>query len=248
MSGGSLRIASDETLSTLLRVFSVAPFRLMTCRTNRATSRVAYLFDQALNGVPEVLTFTAGNSHSASVACQGDGTTARIEWSHHGGRRQRAPRYTRDLKNPTSPIAPSSTSRQSTVATPHGPSILHTNGVQADPSQTDQAVQDGLRRAFAAQERKLQSALDEARERFTHAGDKGDVTEDAAREFLASHLPRWLQVGQGEIIDRLGGRSRQHDVLLLSMDQPLASRFRASGDVGVLIMEKGALSWKDRSC
>jgi len=62
--------------------------------------------------------------------------------------------------------------------------------------------------------------LDNARSRFSHAGDKGAVVEQSFREFMKSYLPRRLGVGYGEIVDSHGGRSGQTDVVIVNEDHP----------------------------
>lgn len=63
--------------------------------------------------------------------------------------------------------------------------------------------------------------LEQARTKFTHPGDKGTLAEDSFRKFLGEYLPRRLEVGNGEIIDSNGLRSRQTDVVITNEDHPL---------------------------
>ncbi|GAA4160932.1 hypothetical protein GCM10022286_17740 [Gryllotalpicola daejeonensis] len=78
-----------------------------------------------------------------------------------------------------------------------------------------------MRGAFDAEETRLRAALQQARSDFDHRGVRGDVLENAVRAFLRGHLPRRLDVGTGEVIDRYGTRSPQLDVIIANEDQPL---------------------------
>lgn len=95
--------------------------------------------------------------------------------------------------------------------------------------KADPAVAERLRRSFKAHEAALQASLERSRSQFDHPGSKGDAVEIAVRAFLRAHLPRRLEVGHGEVIDRFGNRSPQHDILLLSEDQPFVSESGAAG-------------------
>jgi hypothetical protein len=80
-----------------------------------------------------------------------------------------------------------------------------------------------------AQERRLQSALEESRETFRHRGLSGDGVEAAFRELLNSCLPRYLTVGTGEVIDRTKTRTGQVDVLISNLDQPFRQDLHEPG-------------------
>ncbi len=71
-----------------------------------------------------------------------------------------------------------------------------------------------------ALEARLEADLVGVRARLKHPGNKGASAEAAFRRILASYLPRRIAVGNGEIIDSLGGRSRQCDVVLASDAHP----------------------------
>lgn len=77
-----------------------------------------------------------------------------------------------------------------------------------------------LKNKIAAIEAQMKAKLEEARATFTHPGDKGISVEDSFRMFLRQYLPRRLEVGNGEIIDRKGRRSKQTDVVIVSEDHP----------------------------
>jgi Domain of unknown function (DUF6602) len=77
-----------------------------------------------------------------------------------------------------------------------------------------------LRDEFQSIESQMKEKLSHARARFTHPGDKGTKAEEAFREFLRQYLPRRLAVGQGEIIDVVGHRSKQTDVVIANEDHP----------------------------
>jgi hypothetical protein len=77
-----------------------------------------------------------------------------------------------------------------------------------------------LKDKIAAVEVQMKAKLDEARATFAHRGDKGTTVEDSFRAFLRQYLPRRLEVGNGEIVDRKGRRSKQTDVVIVSEDHP----------------------------
>lgn len=77
-----------------------------------------------------------------------------------------------------------------------------------------------LKNKIAAVEVQMKAKLEEARATFAQAGDKGTSVEDSFRIFLRQYLPRRLEVGNGEIIDRKGRRSKQTDVVVVTEDHP----------------------------
>ena len=74
-----------------------------------------------------------------------------------------------------------------------------------------------------AMEAKLVANLEESRASFRHAGLRGGGVEASFREFLDSRLPRYLEVGTGEVIDTKDTRSGQTDVIIANEDQPIRS-------------------------
>jgi uncharacterized protein DUF6602 len=62
--------------------------------------------------------------------------------------------------------------------------------------------------------------LEAVRKTFVHAGDKGSAVEAVMREFLVQYLPSRMRVGQGEVIDTLGSRSTQTDIVIADEDHP----------------------------
>jgi hypothetical protein len=66
----------------------------------------------------------------------------------------------------------------------------------------------------------LKSSLEEFRTRFDDAGDKGSSAEEVVRRFLAGYLPRTHGVGHGEMVDTVGGRSGQLDLVAAGPDHP----------------------------
>ncbi len=68
----------------------------------------------------------------------------------------------------------------------------------------------------------LANSLQDARTKLVHSGDKGDANEAAFRDFLRQNLPPKYRIGQGEVIDCGGGRSRQTDVVLADEEQPFS--------------------------
>ncbi|WP_349775158.1 DUF6602 domain-containing protein [Curtobacterium sp. MCSS17_007] len=87
-------------------------------------------------------------------------------------------------------------------------------------SRPDPAISQRLKDALATDEEVLKLSLSRARAHFNHSGMKGDAVEEAARDFLMTHLPRRFGVGRGEVIDRKGNRTSQLDILILNEDQP----------------------------
>lgn len=87
---------------------------------------------------------------------------------------------------------------------------------------------------LSAKEAELRAKLLAARARLQHRGNRGDAAEVAVRELLSDHLSRRFDVGQGEIIDTNGTRSRQMDVVVATDDHPF--RVPAS-DPGLYIVE-----------
>ena len=79
-----------------------------------------------------------------------------------------------------------------------------------------------LKNKIAAVEAQMRAKLEEARATFTHPGDKGTSVEDSFRMFLRQYLPRRLEVGHGEIVDRKGQRSKQTDVVIVSEEHPFS--------------------------
>ncbi|MBY3195165.1 DUF6602 domain-containing protein [Rhizobium laguerreae] len=80
---------------------------------------------------------------------------------------------------------------------------------------------------FSGMEAKLRAELDAIRAVTTHAGNKGNKAEQALRTFLNDHLPRSIEVGHGEAIDKHGnaagdarGGDHQIDVLIINDSHP----------------------------
>lgn len=86
-----------------------------------------------------------------------------------------------------------------------------------------------LSKMLAAQEDKLRLSLEHARGSFEHSGTKGADVERAVRLFLSDHLPRYLDVGTGEAIDRNDARSGQLDIVITNEDQPFRSSCHEPG-------------------
>jgi hypothetical protein len=85
-----------------------------------------------------------------------------------------------------------------------------------------------------AKENELASKLAQTRAALAHAGDRGDASEAAFRQFLTLHLARHYDVGEGEVVDTAGARSRQMDVVMTTADHPLR---QAPGEPGLFIVE-----------
>jgi len=81
-------------------------------------------------------------------------------------------------------------------------------------------IAESLGRLFGAEEQKLKASLGEIRASFSHPGDKGSHAEDVVRSLLRRYFPANLRVGQGEIVDSFGRRSKQTDIVIVSDDHP----------------------------
>lgn len=78
-----------------------------------------------------------------------------------------------------------------------------------------------LRTKIAAVEQQMRAKLAEIRATFDHAGTKGQhVEEEVFRSFLRQYLPRRLEIGNGEVVDTLGARSSQTDIIIVTEDHP----------------------------
>jgi len=77
-----------------------------------------------------------------------------------------------------------------------------------------------LKDKIAAVELQMKAKLNEIRATFAQSGDKGSSVEASFGEFLRKYLPRRLEIGQGEIIDSRGKRSKQTDIVIVSEDHP----------------------------
>lgn len=93
---------------------------------------------------------------------------------------------------------------------------------------------DVLRQVLDPADRRLRLALDSARARLEHSASKGSLLESELRKILRDHLPRSFDVGQGEVVDSLGSRTGQIDLLITNEHQP----FRwGTDEPGVHIIE-----------
>lgn len=101
-----------------------------------------------------------------------------------------------------------------------------------------------LAQVIEARRQELQSSLERARARFDNSRNKGDDVEVAIRAFLRAHLPRALDVGHGEIIDRFGARGAEADIVLSTMDQPFVV---PDGQAGLYFVEAVAAAGEVKS-
>lgn len=101
-----------------------------------------------------------------------------------------------------------------------------------------------LRTLLQIKEAQLRTSLDEVRAKFGQAGDRGSGVETAVREFLRLHLPRRYDVGEGEVIDTLGNRSTQTDVVISDEQQPFSS---TEDDPSLFIVEGVAAAGEVKS-
>lgn len=67
---------------------------------------------------------------------------------------------------------------------------------------------------------RLRIAFKEASEKYKTPEDIAQYREDAVRRFLKEFFPPTYQLGKGEIIDSVGKRSRQIDVIICSQYHP----------------------------
>lgn len=71
-----------------------------------------------------------------------------------------------------------------------------------------------MRRAFADVQAELELKLRRATQSIGHAGTKGGVNEDNWIEVFRAYLPNRYEVGTGFVIDSLGRRSEQIDIIV----------------------------------
>jgi len=69
-------------------------------------------------------------------------------------------------------------------------------------------------------EKQMQDSLAEVRKTFRHSGNKGANIEDIFAKFIRQYLPRKCEIGNGEIIDSIGNRSGQIDIIIVNDDHP----------------------------
>lgn len=87
---------------------------------------------------------------------------------------------------------------------------------------------------FESIEQQMALVLPHARGTYVHHGLFGDSVEESFRAALGTHLPRYLVVGIGEVIDLRGTRSSQTDVIVANDEQP----FRYEQDkAGIYLLE-----------
>jgi hypothetical protein len=91
-----------------------------------------------------------------------------------------------------------------------------------------------LAEVLRAREQQLTAGLGATRAEFDHTGNRGIAAETAVRDFLSHHLTRHLDVGDGEVIDSFGNRSRQMDVVITTEDQPFR---QAPSEPGLCVIE-----------
>jgi hypothetical protein len=75
-------------------------------------------------------------------------------------------------------------------------------------------------RLLETAERALTLALDEARAKTSHPGDKGDNVEAETRDAFANFLPTNFGVGEGTVYDAYGDESAQADLVITNPDHP----------------------------
>ncbi len=86
-----------------------------------------------------------------------------------------------------------------------------------------------LGRMLRALDTELKGALEKSRASFEHRGLQGTGPESAVRSLLDLHLPRYLTVGTGEVIDQTDTRSGQIDVVIANEDQPFRNDLHEPG-------------------
>jgi hypothetical protein len=100
-------------------------------------------------------------------------------------------------------------------------------------AESDSAVADELRNPGTAGisssavrevvrqwEHRLQVSLQESQAKFVQSADRGEGNAGAFREFLRANLSPKYRIGQGEVVDYRGNRSRQTDVVVADEEQP----------------------------
>ncbi len=108
-------------------------------------------------------------------------------------------------------------------------------------------------------EKQMVAKLEEIRATFTHKGIKGSTVESAFRDFLRMYLPRRLNVGQGEIIDRSFNTSNQVDVIITDENHPFTfsennaglffiEGICASGEIKSILTTEQLINSLDRAC
>jgi hypothetical protein len=88
---------------------------------------------------------------------------------------------------------------------------------------------------FSGSAMSLRAALMSARAAVEHRGVKGNLNEQVFADWIEPLLPGAVGVCTGEVVDSLGGRSRQVDVLLYS--KATTPQFLSRGDTKVLPVE-----------
>lgn len=84
------------------------------------------------------------------------------------------------------------------------------------------------------QEQQMLLKLKEIRSTFEHKGIKGTEVEKQFREFLKFYLPRRLNIGEGEIIDRNFNTTNQVDVVVTDENHPFTF---GDGGLGLFFIE-----------
>jgi hypothetical protein len=74
-----------------------------------------------------------------------------------------------------------------------------------------------------------------AQKALSHPGQKGDANEETVRSFLKQYLPKVLDVSTGILVDSLGNRSNQLDIIL--SDAAKTPIFYQSGNLRVIPVE-----------
>jgi uncharacterized protein DUF6602 len=93
-------------------------------------------------------------------------------------------------------------------------------------------------------DRQLSRSLQHASAEAARSDGDGIASDQAARHFLATHLPNHLAVGTGEIVDQDDSRSGDLGIVVSSEDQP----FRCGiDDHGLFLIEGVVTSGEARS-
>lgn len=83
-------------------------------------------------------------------------------------------------------------------------------------------------------EKQMKMKLQEIRATYDHKGIKGTEAEKQFRSFLRHYLPRRMEVGEGEIIDRAFNTSHQIDVVVTDENHPFTF---GEGGLGLFFVE-----------
>jgi len=77
----------------------------------------------------------------------------------------------------------------------------------------------GLAEIMSQAAAEMTLSLARTRTALSHSLSKGEAAEETVRKFFARYLPPSLGVTKGQVIDSLGWRTKQLDVIVYDMDR-----------------------------